>query len=223
MNKPTIDVYWSFRSPYSYLATPGMKKLKSDYAVKVKFRPVLPIAVRSPDFFNPENLKRGRYIIQDWPRQARFLGLSDKWPSPDPIVQDMQTFKIAADQPYIFRLTYLGVEAQRQGFGIEFAAEVSALLFGGTRDWDQGSHLADATARVGLDLDAMESTIKDSATKGGGQSHESEVQANQEALTEAGHWGVPTFVFDGQPYFGQDRIATLRWQLDEAGLRNKSE
>lgn len=99
-----------------------MKKLKSDYAVEVRFRPVLPIAVRSPDFFSPENRKRGRYIIQDWPRQARFLDMSDQRPSPDPIVQDMKTFKITADQPYIYRLTYLGVEAQRQGLGIEFAA-----------------------------------------------------------------------------------------------------
>jgi len=129
----------------------------------------------------------------------------------------MQTFKIAAEQPYIFRLTYLGIEAQRQGFGIEFAAEVSALLFGGARDWDKGSHLADAASRAGLNLASMEAAIQD-----GGQSHETEAQTNHEALVAAGHWGVPTFVFDGQPYFGQDRIATLGWQLDEAGLQNEA-
>ncbi|MFK7965698.1 MAG: 2-hydroxychromene-2-carboxylate isomerase [Burkholderiaceae bacterium] len=213
MNEPSIEVYWSFRSPYSYLATPGMVAIKSDYAVDLRFRPVLPIAVRSPDFFNPENLKRGRYIMQDWPRQARFLGLSDQWPSPDPIVQDMKTFKIAPDQPYIYRLTHLGIEAQRRGRGIEFAAEVSALLFSGVRGWDQDSHLTDATSRAGLDLADMEATIAQA-----GDSHAQEVEANHEALAAAGHWGVPTFVFDGQPYFGQDRIATLRWQLDNAGL-----
>lgn len=213
MNEPSIEVYWSFRSPYSYLATPGMVAIKSDYAVDLRFRPVLPIAVRSPDFFNPENLKRGRYIMQDWPRQARFLGLSDQWPSPDPIVQDMKTFKIAPDQPYIYRLTHLGIEAQRRGRGIEFAAEVSALLFSGVRGWDQDSHLTDATSRAGLDLADMEATIAQA-----GDSHAQEVEANHEALATASHWGVPTFVFDGQPYFGQDRIATLRWQLDNAGL-----
>jgi len=31
--------------------------------------------------------------------------------------------------------------------------------------------------------------------------------ANQDALKAAGHWGVPTLVFDGEPFFGQDRIA----------------
>ena len=64
------------------------------------------------------------------------LGMSHVWPSPDPIVQDMQTYKIAADQPYIHRLTYLGVEAERRERGLPFAYEVSHLIFGGTRDWN---------------------------------------------------------------------------------------
>ena len=55
------------------------------------------------------------------------------WPSPDPIVQDMETLSIAKEQPYIFRLVYLGVEAQRRGRGIQFAYEVSQLLFGNTQ------------------------------------------------------------------------------------------
>lgn len=55
----SIDVYWSFRSPYSYLVTPALLKLADDYEVAVNLRPVLPIAVRSPDFFSPDNAKRG--------------------------------------------------------------------------------------------------------------------------------------------------------------------
>jgi len=91
----TIDVYFSFRSPYSYLATPDMLRLTEDYDVKVDLRPVLPIAVRSPDFFKPENVKRARYIRMDWLRRADFLGMPNHWPKPDPIVQDMETYEIA--------------------------------------------------------------------------------------------------------------------------------
>jgi 2-hydroxychromene-2-carboxylate isomerase len=29
---------------------------------------------------------------------------------------------------------------------------------------------------------------------------------------------VPTFVFEGEPFFGEDRIDTLRWRLGKAGL-----
>jgi len=188
--------------------------LEQDFAVRVALRPVFPLALRQPDFFNPDNLKRAKYIMMDWLRRAEMLGLPHHWPSPDPIVQDMKSYAIAAEQPYIFRLSYLGVEAQRRDRGIHFAAEVARLIFGGTRDWHLGDHLKDATARAGLDLESMDAAIEDPA------SHRQEVEKNQVDLESAGHWGVPTFEFNGEPFFGQDRIDTLRWRLEKSGLLN---
>jgi 2-hydroxychromene-2-carboxylate isomerase len=208
-----VDLFWSFRSPYSYLAMPGALRLERDFTVELRLRPVLPLAVRDPSFFSADNLKRAKYIRVDWPRRAEMLGVPHVWPSPDPIVQDLATYEIAAEQPYIYRLTYLGVEAERRGSGIEFGFEVSRLLFGGTRDWHLGEHLARAAQRAGLDLAAMDAAIADPA------SHRAAVEANQDALARAGHWGVPTFVFDGEPFFGEDRIDTLRWRLGKRGLQ----
>jgi len=210
---PNVDLFWSFRSPYSYLAVPGAMRLEKEFKVKVRFRPVLPLVVRDPSFFSPDNLKRAKYIRVDFPRRAEMLGMPHQWPKPDPIVQDMQTYKIAAEQPYIHRLTYLGAEAERQGRGLPFALEVSRLIFGGTRDWDQGSHLADAARRAGLDLAAMDAAIADPA------SHRKTVEESQEDLAKSGHWGVPTFVFEGEPFFGEDRLDTLRWRLGKNGLQ----
>ncbi len=207
----SIDVYFSFRSPYSYLSTPELLALPDTYDVVVDLRPVLPLAVRDPGFFNPDNLKRARYIRMDWKRRAEFLGMPSHWPSPDPIVQDMTTYQIASEQPYIHRLTRLGVQAQRQGSGIRFAKEVSHLIFG-TRDWDKGELLTEAANRAGLNLAAMEEAI----AKG---NHDEDIKANQAALDASGHWGVPTFVFEGEPFFGQDRIDTLKWRMDQNGLR----
>lgn len=208
-----VNLFYSFRSPYSYLATPGALQLERDFDVSVALRPVLPLALRQPDFFSAQNVKRARYIMMDWLRRAEMLGMPHRWPSPDPIVQDLKTYAIASDQPYIYRLTYLGVEAQRRGRGIAFAAEVSAVIFGGTRDWHMGNHLADAAARAGLDLASMDEAIEDPA------SHKADVEANQRALDKTGHWGVPTFEFRGEPFFGQDRIDTLRWRLEQEGLK----
>ena len=208
-----VDLFWSFRSPYSYLAVPGAFRLEKDFRVKIRFRPVLPLAVREPSFFSPDNLRRAKYIRVDYPRRAEMLGMPHQWPSPDPIVQDMQTYKIAAEQPYIYRLTYLGVEAERRGQGLAFAKEVSGLIFGGTRGWHLGSHLADAAKRAGLDLSSMEAAISDPA------SHRATVEENQDALAASGHWGVPTFVFEGEPFFGEDRIGTLGWRLGKNNLQ----
>lgn len=210
-----IDAYFSFRSPYSYLAAPGLLRLREDFDVQVKLRPVLPLALRQPGFFSPENIKRARYIMIDFPRRAEFLGMACHWPSPDPVVQDFGTFEIAKEQPYIYRLSELGVEAERRGKGIDFAYEISHMLFGGTKEWDTGDHMAKAAARAGLDLAEME------AAREGGD-HRAQIDANQAALEAAHHWGVPTLVFSGEPFFGEDRIETLRWRLEKAGLKRRS-
>jgi len=160
-------------------------------------------------------MKRARYIAIDFPRRCEMLGRVCSWPSPDPIVQDLASFKIAEEQPYIHRLTQLGVEAERRGKGIEFAHEVSNLLFGGTKDWDQGDHLAKAAKRAGLSLAEMEAAIETG-------SHKAAIDANHKALDAAQHWGVPTCVYKGAPFFGEDRIDTLRWQLTKDGLLKDS-
>lgn len=133
------------------------------------------------------------------------------FPSPDPIVQDMKTFEVAENQPYIFRLTGLGIEASRRGKGIDFAYQVAHLIWSGKPGWDEGGKLEEATAAAGLDLAELDAAIL-------AQDPMPEIDANHAALEAAGHWGVPTMVFKDEPFFGQDRIDTLRWRLEKAGL-----
>ncbi len=37
--------------------------------------------------------------------------------------------------------------------------------------------------------------------------------ANHERLLKSGHWGVPTFVYEGEPFYGQDRFDQLLWRM----------
>lgn len=210
----TVDVFWSFRSPYSYLATPGLLQLREDFEVTVRFRPVLPIAVRSKASLFTDDQRRVRYLMLDMVRRAAFLGMPFGNPSPDPVVQDLKTFEVSAEQPYIYRLTGLGVEAERRGKGLEFAFHVSALIWGGTPGWNEGDKLAAAVTRAGLDLDEMDTAIA-------AEDPMPQIAANQSALDASGHWGVPTMVFEGEPFFGQDRIDTLRWRLGKAVLSKR--
>lgn len=71
----------------------------------------------------------------------------------------METFEVAEEQPYIYRLTGLGIEAARRGRGLELAYQVSRLIWGGTSGWDQGDHLANAVAVAGLDLEELECAL----------------------------------------------------------------
>ena len=79
-----IDLFWSFRSPYSYLATPRLVELARDFDLDVRVRPVLPIAVRDPEFFQRSNPLWVGYLLRDVGRIAQYNGMTIGWPSPDP-------------------------------------------------------------------------------------------------------------------------------------------
>lgn len=209
-----IDLFWSFRSPYSYLATPRLVELAREFDLDVRVRPVLPIAVRDPEFFQRSNPLWVGYLLRDVVRIAQYNGMTIGWPSPDPVVQDMATRRVAAEQPHAHRLTRLGVLAAERGRGLAFLGAVSDLLWNGkVKGWNEGSHLAEATSRAGLDLAELEAEAAAQTARLDGA-----IAENQRALEAAGHWGVPTMVFEGEPFFGQDRIELLVWRLRQHGL-----
>ncbi len=214
----SVDLFWSFRSPYSYLATPRLVALNREYDVDINVRIVLPIAVRIANFFEQVNPLWPPYLLCDTMRIAEFYGIAYGWPWPDPIVQDFATRRVAVEQPYIYRLSRLGVEATLRGRGLAFIDEVSQIIWNGkVVGWHEGDHLEQASARAGLDLGALDAAIAAAPEK-----HDEIIAANHAGLEAAGHWGVPTMVFNGEPFFGQDRIELLVWRLQQSGLQRRS-
>ena len=210
----TADLFFSFRSPYSYLAVGRYRQLAEDYAVDIALRPIYPLAIREPDFFERNHPNWLRYTMLDMFRVAQFEGIPFGPPRPDPIIQDVATRAIAAEQPYIRRITRLGQAAARRGKGLAFAAEAARLIWGGAENWHQGDHLAGAASSAGLHLTELDAEVDRDA-----EALDAEIGANQQALEDAGHWGVPTLVFDGEPFFGQDRIAMAKWRMEQKGLQ----
>ncbi len=212
----SADIFWSFRSPYSFIATRRYRALCEEFDLTLNLRPVYPLAIRQPDFFETSHPNWLRYTLTDVFRVAQHLGIPMGPPRPDPIVQDLATRKISADQPYIYRLTRLGQAAARRGKSLAFADEVSRLIWGGAENWHEGDHLAGAATRAGLDLAEL-----DREALAAPEALDAEIAANQAALEAAGHWGVPTLVFEGEPFFGQDRIELAKWRMEQQGLKRR--
>ncbi|MDG6078363.1 2-hydroxychromene-2-carboxylate isomerase [Erythrobacter litoralis] len=208
------DLYFSFRSPYSYLAIGRYCALAETHNVDINLRPVWPLAIREPDFFERNHPNWLGYTMRDMRRVAEFYDIPFGPPRPDPIVQDVTTRKIAADQPYIRRVTRLGQAASRRKRGLVFAQEAGRMIWGGQHDWHEGGHLERALIAAGLDPEEIVAEIESED-----DALDAEIAANQQALEKAGHWGVPTLVFDGEPFFGQDRIEMANWRMEQNGLR----
>lgn len=212
----TYDLFWSFRSPYSYLVTPGLLAMEDEFDIRCNARPVYPTAVRAPEFFDKVNPLWFSYFAIDLKRSADFLGLPIRWPRPDPVYQDPETKRYPAEQPYIHRLTRLGVAASERGRGIEFMLHVSHLIFhGGVDNWHEGDHLAAAAEKAGLDLAELDAAITHDPDR-----YEAAIQESQHVQARH-HWGVPLMVYKDEPFFGQDRLDQLRWRLEQDGLRKR--
>lgn len=213
----SFDYYYSFRSPYSYLAAPQIEELTRRYDIEPRMRIVLPIAVRIPGFFKQVNPLWPPYLLRDTFRISQMHDIPYRWPRPDPIVMDMATREVAPEQPYIYRVSRLGVHAQRRGKGLAFIRAASHAIWSGEVDnWHEGDHLTRALEKAGLDPSEAERAIAEEL-----DSLDSEIAKNEANQRNAGHWGVPLFVFNDEPFFGQDRIDHMLWRMKQAGLSER--
>lgn len=213
----SYDLYWSFRSPYSYLVTPRLVALERDYDVACNVRVVHPIAVRQPEFFDNSDPLWFSYFMRDVFRSAAFIGLPFRWPTPDPVYRDPATGRYPSEQPHIHRLGRLGVAATERGRGLAFLDEVSRTIWGGeVVNWHEGDHLARAAARAGLDLAELDAAVAADVDR-----YEAVIARNQDAQRVGGHYGVPLMVFEGEPFFGQDRFDQLKWRMEQNGLTRR--
>ena len=220
MSTLTFDLFWSMRSPYSYLALDRIIEIQRSYDVEVNLRVVYPIAIRDPEFFKVRASKHYRpYLLLDSARIAECYDIPFRRPIPDPVVQDLTTSEISDEQPYIYSLTRLAALASEKGKGLEFLDQVARLLWDGqTDDWDQGQHLTKAIERAGLDADEMMHQLSTDSAK-----IDTQIFANQDLQAAAGHGGVPLMVLNNEPFFGQDRIDLLLWRLKQHGLTERAQ
>jgi 2-hydroxychromene-2-carboxylate isomerase len=214
---PEVDFYFSFRSPYSYLAAQQAEALTEEYDLSFRMRIVRPIALRVPGFFKRLNPLGPPYVMRDTSRVAERLGIAYKWPTPDPIVMDMASGEVAENQPYIYRISRLGAAAEEAGPGLMFAAAVSRIIWSGeVENWHEGGCLEPAATAAGLNLDSLEEAIARDPDR-----YDAIIRLNEAEQAGAGHWGVPLFVFKEEPFFGQDRLQDLMWRLGQYGVLNR--
>ena len=108
---------------------------------------------------------------------------------PAPIRQNTLTGKISNHQPYIFDVCHMGQLMSNRGKGIEFAYEMSSLIWN-IKNWNNDDKLTKRLAELGEDLSEIRESIKINERQ-----LIEEIELNQEDQKEAGHHGVPLNVY----------------------------
>lgn len=202
-----VEMWYSLQSDYCYFLINRLIRL-ADAGVELRIRPVLGLVLRMPE----STVNRGQleqdYFLTDTRRTAAFLKLPYAYPNPSPIEFEPDSLWVASNhQPRIERLYRLFVGATEQNRSLEFLDHVVRHLWDGTQTgWDESPFLYTALEKCGLDHD----TILDSYC----WTHvEALLSENHEAMLSAGHWGVPLMVYEGEPFYGQDRFDQLLWRM----------
>jgi 2-hydroxychromene-2-carboxylate isomerase len=189
-----VDYFFSFRSPYSYLSGPRAFALPDSYDIDLRFHGVIPMAMREQAVPQAKRI----HTVRDVAREAKRLGMPFG-PIWDPIGEGAT------------RVLAVSEHAKDAGREKDFVLNASRGIWAEAKDVSQDGPLREICQASGLDWADCARAISDPA-------YAERVEANVQALAAVPHWGVPVFVFRGEAFWGQDRIAYLEDALRIAGL-----
>ena len=206
----TVTAYIDYKSPYAYLAKDLAYELERDFAVRVDW---LPYVLDIPSFLgsarvddsgrvieeerNAHQWRRVRYSYMDCRRQARKLGLVIRGP------QKIWDSALAA-----CGMLY----AKRQGDAV--LRRYNHIIF--ERFWKRELDIEDPDVIGAVLAESGANTTGFSAYSAGeGRGELDRICRAAEAI---GVFGVPSFVVDGELFWGREHLPDIRAMLATAPL-----
>ena len=192
-NLPKIEYYFSVISPYTYLAGERLSAIAARHAAEIVYRPVDIVALfgRTGGVVPKErHISRRDYRLQELTRQARKNGV--------PI--NLQPAHWPTNQA---PASYAFIAAKNNGGG-----QLDKLVQAFTRAcWAEERNIADdAVIRDCLTDAGFDPDLANGGLLQGAE----EYAANLEAAVDAGVFGAPFYIVDGdQRFWGQDRLYDL--------------
>jgi 2-hydroxychromene-2-carboxylate isomerase len=194
-----VDYYFTPQSPWTYLGHDRFAQIARAAGATVRVLPIdlggkvfpisggLPLGQRAP--------QRQAYRLLELRRHADFLNL--------PLNVKPKYFPVSGDDAS--RL----IIAVGLSDGAEAAMKISGAIF--TAVWAQERHiasekvLAELLAECGLDAARLEQSYS--------QAVQERYEANTGQAIEAGVFGAPSYVIDGEQFWGQDRLDFVERRL----------
>jgi 2-hydroxychromene-2-carboxylate isomerase len=190
----TVRFYFSFRSPYAWLATERWQAELGSLAPVVERIPFYPTPETFPNDPSQHPAKL-RYIVQDLGRLTRELGL----PLRPPPALDTDWKRAHA--------AYLGVQSAEPLRAEAFMLEMFRARFSRGQDVALPEVIGDAAERAGANprianeaaaSPSLQAEVTDSFVRG---------------QQRDGIFGAPSFVYKGQLFWGHDRMHHLKRAL----------
>jgi 2-hydroxychromene-2-carboxylate isomerase len=199
--KSSIEFWFDFTSPYSYLMSEKIDDLAAKYGRKVKWKPILlgPLlkVTGSQPLINVP--LKGEYSARDFLRSARFLDVAYRQPDRFPLAM------LAPARAYYW-LHGRDCETARK-----FAHAVFRGYFVDNRDVSDAAVVVELAKAVGADGDELAAALGTPEVK-------DRLKQECDAALAKGIFGAPYVIIDGEPFWGADRLPQIEKWLETGGF-----
>jgi 2-hydroxychromene-2-carboxylate isomerase len=191
----TLDFFYDLASTYSYVAATRIAPLAQAAGVTVRWRPFLlgPIFKAQGYDTSPFNIHqaKGRNMVRDCQRQCAELGVPFRLPTPFPAMSLLAG-----------RVAMVGLA---EGWGEDFSRAVYRAEFGEDLNISDAPVIAAIVQGLGQDGAAALARAQSGEIKNA-------LRASTEEAERLGIFGAPSFVTDGELFWGNDRLEqALAW------------
>ena len=204
MTDDRITIYFSITSRYAYLASTQMDRLAADTGCEIVWAPVDASELRRLADSEPlgeqsvSGQYRSPYREQDLADWVAFYDVPYREPPEDDGALWWKGFGWDKMR-MLSRATLVGLE---HGAGPEYVHALFHLMFVGDT-WPFGmTEVATVAADHGISGETFAAAMAADAT-------DAALTANAHAAKAAGAFGVPSFVYQGKMFFGNDRLGLL--------------
>lgn len=188
---PEIELFHSFRSPYSYLSLLRVFEVADAFGMTVRVRPVLPMVMRGMQVPRAKLI----YIAKDAKREADRLDI--------PFGNIADPVGIGTERCLAVFDYAAGENRQR-----DFLINAGEAIWGQAIDVATDKGMRKVTGRTGLFWPDVKAAMADNAWRDA-------AEENRESMMESGSWGVPTIRVGEFTLWGQDRVWLLVRHLEE--------
>ena len=193
-----VKMYSDFKSPYAFLAFDPAFALEDKYRIRLKWKP-FQLRIKGKGERSVYSEFKVKYSYMDARRWANLRGgLMIRGP-----------LKVFDTTPALIG----GLFAERHGKLRDYGNKVFEGFFKRELAADEADAIAPLIASVGL----SEQGYRDYLAGEGPADYE---HAQEEAVADQ-VFGVPMFYFNGEPFWGYDRMGLLEHRLTEAGLKRE--
>lgn len=200
--KAPIDFYFDFSSPYGYLMAEKIDAVAAKYGRKVKWHPVLLGVIFQSTGARPPaegTSSKASYMFADFHRSARFLGVPYNPPSRFPL----PTQNAAR--------AYYWLHTQDCALARQFAQAVYRAFFVDDQDISSPDTVLEIAAKLGVDRNNLSAALQSPEIK-------AQLKAQCEIALQAGVFGSPHVIIDGEAFFGADRLPQIEHWLATGGF-----